>query len=78
MFIIGAILIVGAVLILLDSIRKSIKFTQKSDYAIALNRILKKINKIEAIRLDEIDTTKNQLLYEAKLSINNNEVEGDN
>lgn len=48
MFIIGAILIVGAVLILLDSIRKSIKFTQKSDYAIALNRILKNYGDIVA------------------------------
>lgn len=39
--------------------------------------VYKKENKIEAIRLDDIATTKNELLYEAQLSINNNEVEGD-
>lgn len=46
--VIGAILIVAAILIMLDSIRKSIKFSKKSDYAIALNRILKNYGDIVA------------------------------
>lgn len=46
--IIGTVLIVAAILILLDAIRKSIKFSKKSDYAIALNRILKNYGDIVA------------------------------
>ena len=45
---VGSILILIAILIMLDSIRKSIKFSKKSDYAIALNRILKNYGDIVA------------------------------
>ena len=45
---IGSICVLIAVLIMLDSIRKSIKFSKKSDYAIALNRILKNYGDIVA------------------------------
>lgn len=48
MIIIGGLLIVIAILIMLDSIRKSIKFSEKSDYMIALNRILKNYGDIVA------------------------------
>ena len=44
----GIILVVVALMIMLDSIRKSIKFSEKSDYAIALNRILKNYGDIVA------------------------------
>lgn len=47
-FIIGCILVICAVMIMLDSIRKSIKFSKKTDYAIALNRILKNYGDIVA------------------------------
>lgn len=47
-FIIGCIFIIVAVMIILDSIRKSIKFSKKTDYAIALNRILKNYGDIVA------------------------------
>lgn len=47
-FVIGCIFIIGAVMIMLDSIRKSIKFSKKTDYAIALNRILKNYGDIVA------------------------------
>ena len=47
-FIIGVIEVVIALLIMLDSIRKSIKFSAKSDYAIALNRILKNYGDVVA------------------------------
>lgn len=47
-FVIGCILVIGAVMIMLDSIRKSIKFSKKTDYAIALNRILKNYGDIVA------------------------------
>ena len=46
--IVGAILVIIAIMIILDSIRKSIKFSKKSDYAIALNRILKNYGDIVA------------------------------
>lgn len=46
--VIGCILVIGAVMIMLDSIRKSIKFSKKTDYAIALNRILKNYGDIVA------------------------------
>ena len=45
---VGSILILIAILIMLDAIRKSIKFSKKSDYAIALNRILKNYGDIVA------------------------------
>lgn len=45
---VGGICVVLAIMIILDSIRKSIKFSQKSDYAIALNRILKNYGDIVA------------------------------
>ncbi len=48
MLCIGSILVLIAILIMLDSIRKSIKFSKKSDYAIALNRILKNYGDIVA------------------------------
>lgn len=48
LLIIGSILVVIAIMIILDSIRKSIKFNKKSDYAIALNRILKNYGDIVA------------------------------
>lgn len=44
----GAGLVIIAIMIILDSIRKSIKFSKKSDYAIALNRILKNYGDIVA------------------------------
>lgn len=47
-FIIGVIEVAIALLIMLDSIRKSIKFSAKSDYAIALNRILKNYGDVVA------------------------------
>lgn len=47
-FIIGVVCIVLAVGIMLDSIRKSVKFSKKTDYAIALNRILKNYGDIVA------------------------------
>lgn len=46
--VIGCILVIGAVMIMLDSIRKSIKFSKKTDYAIALDRILKNYGDIVA------------------------------
>ena len=46
--VIGAICVVIAVMIMLDSIRKSMKYSKKSDYAIALNRILKNYGDIVA------------------------------
>lgn len=45
---IGSVFVFCAVMIILDSIRKSIKFSKKSDYAIALNRILKNYGDIVA------------------------------
>ena len=48
LLIIGSLCVLIAVLIMLDSIRKSIKFSKKSDYAIALNRILKNYGDIVA------------------------------
>lgn len=48
LLIIGSICVLIAILIMLDSIRKSIKFSKKSDYAIALNRILKNYGDIVA------------------------------
>ena len=48
LIVIGTVLIVAAILIMLDAIRKSIKFSKKSDYAIALNRILKNYGDIVA------------------------------
>ena len=48
LLIIGSTLIFVAILILLDSVRKSIKFSKRSDYAIALNRILKNYGDIVA------------------------------
>lgn len=47
-FIIGCVLLSVAMMIMLDSIRKSIKFSKKTDYAIALNRILKNYGDIVA------------------------------
>lgn len=47
-FIIGCVLVVAGVMIILDSVRKSIKFSKKTDYAIALNRILKNYGDIVA------------------------------
>lgn len=47
-FIVGCVLVVIAVMIILDSVRKSIKFSKKTDYAIALNRILKNYGDIVA------------------------------
>lgn len=46
--VIGSILVVIAILVILDSIRKSIKFGKRSDYEIALNRILKNYGDIVA------------------------------
>lgn len=46
--IVGSTCVLIAVLIMLDAIRKSIKFSKKSDYAIALNRILKNYGDIVA------------------------------
>ena len=46
--VVGAACVFVAIMILLDSIRKSIKFGKKSDYAIALNRILKNYGDIVA------------------------------
>lgn len=46
--IVGSACVLIAVLIMLDAIRKSIKFSKKSDYAIALNRILKNYGDIVA------------------------------
>lgn len=46
--VIGAILVVIAILVILDSIRKSIKFGKRTDYEIALNRILKNYGDIVA------------------------------
>lgn len=46
--VVGSIFVVIAILIMLDSIRKSMKFSKKSDYAIALNRILKNYGDIVA------------------------------
>ena len=48
LLIIGCIFVLSAIMIMLDSIRKSIKFSKKSDYAIALNRILKNYGDIVA------------------------------
>ncbi|MBR2241314.1 MAG: DUF5305 domain-containing protein [Clostridia bacterium] len=48
LLVIGIILIFIAVMIILDAIRKSIKFSKKTDYAIALNRILKNYGDIVA------------------------------
>ncbi len=48
LLIIGCVCIVVAVMIMLDAIRKSIKFSKNSDYAIALNRILKNYGDIVA------------------------------
>ena len=45
---VGIVIVVIALIIMLDSIRKSIKFSKKSDYAIALNRILKNYGDIVA------------------------------
>lgn len=58
LLIIGSIFVLTAVLIMLDSIRKSIKFSKKSDYAIALNRILKNYGDIvaEIVSPVEIDS----------------------
>lgn len=47
-FIIGIIFIILAIGIILDSIRKSVRFSKKTDYAIALNRILKNYGDIVA------------------------------
>lgn len=44
----GVAFVAVAIMIILDSIRKSIKFTHKTDYAIALNRILKNYGDIVA------------------------------
>lgn len=46
--ILGSIFVIVGVMIVLDSIRKFIKFSQKTDYAIALNRILKNYGDIVA------------------------------
>lgn len=55
---IGAVFVICAIMIILDSIRKSIKFSKKSDYAIALNRILKNYGDIvaEIVSPVEIDS----------------------
>lgn len=47
-FITGCVLVALAVMIMLDGIRKSIKYSKKTDYAIALNRILKNYGDIVA------------------------------
>lgn len=47
-FIFGCIFVIIAIIVMLDSIRKSIKFSKKTDYAIALNRILKNYGDIVA------------------------------
>lgn len=47
-FTIGCTLVISAIMIMLDLIRKSIKFSKKTDYAIALNRILKNYGDIVA------------------------------
>lgn len=47
-FAIGCILIIAAVMMLLDAIRRSIKFGKKTDYEIALSRILKNYGDIVA------------------------------
>lgn len=54
---IGGVLVLSAIMIILDSIRKCIKFTQKSNYDIALNRILKNYGDIvaEVVSPIEID-----------------------
>ena len=58
MLIIGSIFVLVAILLILDSIKKSIKFSKKSDYAIALNRILKNYGDIvaEIVSPVEIDS----------------------
>ncbi len=58
LLIIGSIFVLVAILIILDSIKKSIKFSKKSDYAIALNRILKNYGDIvaEIVSPVEIDS----------------------
>lgn len=58
LLIIGSIFVLVAILIMLDSIKKSIKFSKKSDYAIALNRILKNYGDIvaEIVSPVEIDS----------------------
>ena len=48
MLVIGCVLVVAALMITLDAIRRSIKFSKNSDYAIALNRILKNYGDIVA------------------------------
>lgn len=48
MIILGVLFVAVGLMIILDSIRKAIKFSQKSDYAIALNRILKNYGDIVA------------------------------
>lgn len=48
LLIIGTLLVIAAILIMLEAIRKSIKFSKRSDYAIALNRILKNYGDIVA------------------------------
>ena len=45
---IGSVCVLIAILIMLDAIKKSIKFSKKSDYAIASNRILKNYGDIVA------------------------------
>ena len=45
---IGGVLVIIAIMIMLDSVRRSIKFNKKSDYGIALNRILKNYGDIVA------------------------------
>lgn len=48
LLVIGSTCILAAILLILDAIRKSIKFSQKTDYAIALNRILKNYGDVVA------------------------------
>lgn len=48
LLIIGSIAVFAALLLILDAIRKSIKFSKRTDYAIALNRILKNYGDIVA------------------------------
>ena len=48
LLIMGSIFVLASILIILDAIRKSIKFSKKTDYAIALNRILKNYGDIVA------------------------------
>lgn len=48
LLVIGSVCILAAILLILDVVRKSIKFSKKTDYAIALNRILKNYGDIVA------------------------------